>query len=307
MSTRPEAQHGTHDPGPYGVDQPVGGLRELLVPGAGVVAPGAANALTARVIEDLGFPLVYVTGAGVANTYLGAPDIGLVTLSELASHVRAIADAVSIPLVVDADTGFGNPLGVQRTVRTLERAGASAIQLEDQVDPKRCGHFDGQSVVPLKEMVQKVQAAVDSRRSDELLVIARTDGIGAVGMTEALDRAAAYTEAGADLVFVEGPTSLEDLARIPQSLPGVPMVANLVEGGKTPLTDRDTLAGLGYAMVLFANVALQASVRGMQTALGALRESGDLSAVRPLVAPWAERQRLVRKPGFDQAETHYVV
>jgi 2-methylisocitrate lyase-like PEP mutase family enzyme len=285
--------------------QSTASLRNLLQPGAAVLAPGAANALTARVIEDLGFEMLYVTGAGVANTFLGTPDIGLVTLTELADHVRAIADAVSIPFIVDADTGFGNPLGVQRTVRVLERAGASGIQIEDQIAPKKCGHFDGHSVITMSEMVQKVRAAVDARSSEELLVIARTDAISAVGFDEAIERAAAYQEAGADLVFVEGPQYLDQLKAIPKELPTSLLVANLVEGGKTPITNRETLGELGYAMALFANVALQASVHGMQHALTVLRDSGDLAQVRPLVAPWSERQRLVRKPQFDNLEEHY--
>ncbi|RYZ16153.1 MAG: isocitrate lyase/PEP mutase family protein [Myxococcaceae bacterium] len=280
-------------------------LRTLLQPGAAALTPGAPNALTARVIEDLGFDLLYVTGAGVANTYLGTPDIGQVTLTELAGHVRAIADVVSIPLVVDADTGFGNPLGVQRTVRVLEQAGASAIQIEDQVAPKKCGHFQGHSVIPASDMVQKVRAAVDARQSDDLLIIARTDAISAVGFGEAIERARAYEAAGADLVFVEGPQTLDQLRAIPKELPGARLVANLVEGGRTPIANREALGDFGYAMALFANVALQASVHGMQAALTVLRDSGDLSQVQPLVAPWAERQRLVRKAEFDALEVHY--
>lgn len=279
-------------------------LRDLVLPGRATPALGAANALTARVIEDLGFPVTYVTGAGVANTYLGVPDVGLVTLSELAEHVRAIAAAVSIPIIVDADTGFGNPIGVQRTFRTLEQAGASAVQIEDQISPKRCGHFDGQTVIARDEMVAKIHAAVDSRDGDVLL-IARTDAINAVGFDDALERASAYHQAGADVVFVEGPADREQLETIPTLLPGVPLVANLVEGGRTPLVDRETLASMGYGVALFANVALQASVQGMQNALTRLRDTGDLAQTRGLVAPWAERQRLVRKTEFDQTEQRY--
>lgn len=280
-------------------------LRTLIEPGNALLVPGAANALTARVIEDLGFQTLYVTGAGVANTYLGAPDLGLVTLTELVGHVGAIAEAVSIPIIVDADTGFGNALGVQRTVRALEKAGASALQLEDQVAPKRCGHFDGQTVIASSEMVQKIHAAVDARRSEDLLVIARTDAISALGFDLAMERAHAFRQAGADVVFVEGPRDLGQLKAIPQALPGVPVVANLVEGGKTPLVDRQTLADMGYGLALFANAALQASVYGMQQALTLLRETGDLGALRDVVVPWSERQRLVRKDVFDAADTKY--
>ncbi|WP_197519780.1 isocitrate lyase/PEP mutase family protein [Pseudonocardia sp. HH130630-07] len=218
-------------------------LHALVAPGSATPAIGASNALTARLVEDLGFGTVYVTGAGVANTYLGVPDIGLVSLTELAGHVRAIAESVSIPVIVDADTGFGNALGVQRTVRLLERAGAAAIQLEDQESPKRCGHFDGQTVISRSEMVQKVRAAVDTRAGD-LLLIARTDAINAVGFDDAIERAHAYREAGADVVFVEGPADRAQLEAVPGLLPGVPLVANLVEGGRTPIVDRADLAAM---------------------------------------------------------------
>ena len=280
-------------------------LATMIEPGNALLVPGAANALTARIIEDLGFEALYVTGAGVANTYLGAPDLGLVTLSELVGHVDAIAQAVSIPIIVDADTGFGNALGVQRTVRDLERAGASALQLEDQVTPKRCGHFDGQTVINQSEMVQKIAAATDARSSRSMLIIARTDAISSLGFDQALERAHAFHEAGADVVFVEGPRDLTQLRAIPLALPGVPVVANLVEGGKTPLVDRETLGKMGYAMALFANAALQASVFGMQNALTLLKETGDLEAVREIVAPWSERQRLVRKHEFDAAAAKF--
>ena len=179
-------------------------LRDLLR-GAKPVLPGAANALTARVIEDLGFAAIYVTGAGVTNTFLGMPDIGLISVTELAIHVGAMREAVALPLIVDADTGFGNALNVGRTIQTLERAGANAIQIEDQDFPKRCGHFSGKSVIPCAEMVQKIRAAVDARNDPDLVIMARTDAIAVNGFDDAMERAAAYIEAGADMTFVEAP------------------------------------------------------------------------------------------------------
>jgi 2-methylisocitrate lyase-like PEP mutase family enzyme len=191
-------------------------LRDILVPGAALLLPGVANALAARVVADQGFAAAYVTGAGIANTFFGVPDIGLVTVSELAAHVAAIREAFAGPLVVDADTGFGNAVNVVRTVQLLERAGADALQIEDQVFPKRCGHFAGKEVIPAAEMVAKIKAAVDTRHDPDLLIIARTDAIAPEGFAAALERAAAYREAGADVTFVEAPTSIEEIAEIPR-------------------------------------------------------------------------------------------
>src|SRR3984893_7587799 len=246
-------------------------FRDLLKPGAAVVLPGVANALAARVVADLGFAAAYVTGAGIANTHLGIPDNGLVTLTELAEHVGAIRDVFSGPLVVDADTGFGNAGNVVPTVRLLERAGADALQIEDQVFPKRCGHFAGKEVIPAAEMAGKIKAAVDARRA--LLIIARTDAIAPEGYEAALARAAAYREAGADVTFVEAPTSLEEIADIPRRLPW-PQLLNIVLGGRTPELPNEKLKQLGYAGVIYANVALQSALKGMQAALGELRRKG---------------------------------
>jgi len=279
-------------------------LRDMLRPGAALLLPGVSNALAARVVADLGFPAAYVTGAGIANTYLGVPDNGLVTLSELADHVTAIRDVFEGPLVVDADTGFGNALNMVRTVQRLERAGADALQIEDQVFPKRCGHFSGKEVIPAAEMVAKIKAAVDARRDGDLLVIARTDAIAPEGFEAAIARASAYREAGADVTFVEAPTSMDEIADIPRRLPW-PQLMNIVLGGRTPELPNEQLKALGYAGVIYANVALQAAVLGMQTALGELRRHGHMGDAIKLVADFAERQRLVHKDAFDALERKY--
>jgi 2-methylisocitrate lyase-like PEP mutase family enzyme len=279
-------------------------LRDMLRPGAALLLPGVSNALAARVVADLGFPAAYVTGAGIANTYLGIPDNGLVTLSELADHVTAIRDVFEGPLVVDADTGFGNALNMVRTVQRLERAGADALQIEDQVFPKRCGHFSGKEVIPALEMVAKIKAAVDARRNGELLIIARTDAIAPEGFEAAIARANAYREAGADVTFVEAPTSMDEIADIPRRLPW-PQLMNIVLGGRTPELPNEQLKALGYAGVIYANVALQAAVLGMQTALGELRRHGHMGDAVRLVADFAERQRLVHKDAFDALERKY--
>jgi 2-methylisocitrate lyase-like PEP mutase family enzyme len=279
-------------------------FRNMLTPGAAVLLPGVANALAARVVADLGFPVAYVTGAGIANTFLGVPDIGLVSVTELAEHVAAIRDAFPGPLVVDADTGFGNAMNLVRTVQLLERAGADALQIEDQVFPKRCGHFSGKHVIPTVEMVTKIKAAVDTRRDGDLLIIARTDAIAPEGFEEAIARAAAYREAGADVTFVEAPTSMEQIVDIPRLLPW-PQLLNIVIGGRTPELPNEKVKELGYAGVIYANVALQAALLGMQAALGELRRNGCMRDATKLVIDFSERQRLVRKDEFDALEREY--
>jgi 2-methylisocitrate lyase-like PEP mutase family enzyme len=279
-------------------------LRDLLRARKAVLLPGAANALTARVIEDLGFAAIYVTGAGVTNTFLGMPDIGLISVTELAIHVGAMREAVALPLIVDADTGFGNALNVGRTIQTLERAGANAIQIEDQDFPKRCGHFSGKSVIPCAEMVQKIRAAVDARNDPDLVIMARTDAIAVNGFDDAMERAAAYIEAGADMTFVEAPHSKDQIAAIPARLP-TPQLINIVAGGLTPMIPLHELEHMGYAMVLYANAALQAAVAGMQKVLGQLKERGSLAGRANDLASFEERQRLVQKPQFDALEKKY--
>ena len=268
-----------------------------------VLLPGAANALAARVAEECGFEAVYVTGAGIANTFLGVPDIGLVTLDELVAHTEAIADAVALPLVVDADTGFGNAIGVMRTVRRLERAGASAIQLEDQRFPKRCGHFENKEVIDPEEAASKISAAAEARSDPNLVIIARTDAAATEGLEAAVARARAYVGSGADAVFIEAPRSKEELVALPGLLPGVPMVANLVEGGKTPLVPMDELSG--FAFVLYANAALQGAISGMRQVLVSLKDRGVLDPESVPLARWDERQALVRKKEFDELESRF--
>jgi 2-methylisocitrate lyase-like PEP mutase family enzyme len=279
-------------------------LRRLVGARNGLVVPGAYDALSARVIEDAGHAAIYVTGAGVTNGHLGLPDVGVISLSELSAQVAAMRNVTTVPLIVDADTGFGNPVNVWHTVRVLERAGASAIQLEDQVFPKRCGHFDGKMVIPAEEMVQKVKAAVEARRSDDFLVIARTDAIATSGFEAALERAARYVEAGADLTFVEAPGTREHLERIGRSLP-VPQVANIVVGGRTPALPLEELKAFGFAMVLYANVALQAAMLATRRALEELKAAGMCSADSPLLVDFVERQRLVDKSFYDALERRY--
>lgn len=280
-------------------------LKAALEERRALLAPGAANALTARIAEDLGFETVYVTGAGIANTTYGLPDIGLTTVTEVANTVAAIADCCSLPLIVDADTGFGNPLNMIRTVRTLERAGANALQIEDQHFPKRCGHFTGKTVVSRAEMCEKVKAAVDSRHNAETLIIARTDAFAMEGLEAALDRASAYIEAGADVTFVEAPTKREELEAIANRLP-VPQVANLVIGGKTPLLPQSALKDMGFGLVLYANVALQASIIAIRDVFSALMGEGTIEAIAGRIATFQDRQEVVQKSHWDMLERRYI-
>ena len=226
-------------------------LRSRLAAPPILVAPGVYDALTAHLAERAGFSAVYVSGAGIAYTRLGRPDIGLVTMSEVADTVALIRDRVGSHLIVDADTGYGNALNVARTVRLFERAGANAIQIEDQAFPKRCGHLDNKTLIPAQEMVGKIKAALDARHSRETLVIARTDAIAVEGFEPAIARAVAYRDAGADVLFVEAPKTCDELKRISPALKGVPLMANMVEGGKTPPLKAADLEALGFALVIF--------------------------------------------------------
>lgn len=281
-------------------------LRDRLERRDALLAPGAGNALTARIIQDAGFDVCYVTGAGIANTHLGAPDVGLVTATELAGTTAAIAEICTLPLVVDMDTGFGNAVNAYRTVRVLERAGASALQIEDQDFPKKCGHFSGKAVIPVQEMCAKIRAAADAREDRNLLIIGRTDARAIEGLEAALDRAEKYVEAGADLTFVEAPTSVDEMRAITARLK-VPQVANMVVGGRTPLLPQAELADIGFSLVLYANTALQAAMKAMSDAMAALKRDGGVHNVIDRLAGFEERQRLVDKDFYDALEKKYAV
>jgi 2-methylisocitrate lyase-like PEP mutase family enzyme len=225
-------------------------------------------------------------------------------LTEITDTVSAISDVVALPLLVDADTGFGNALNMRRTVRSLERAGAAGIQIEDQMFPKKCGHFSGKAVIPLAEMVQRIKAAVDSRRDQDLQIIARTDARAIDGLEAAIARAHAFLEAGADATFIEAPLEEAELARIGRELPA-PQIANIVFGGMTPDLGQGRLAELGYSLVLYANASLQAALKASRDVLAALKQDGSLHAVADKLASFSERQRTVAKPTYDALEQRY--
>src|SRR5437762_11529819 len=279
-------------------------LKELLASRRAATLPGTPNALFARVIAAHGFEALYVTGAGIANMSLGVPDVGLVDLTELAEHVAAISDAVTIPVLADADTGFGNALNVGRTVRLLERAGAAGIQIEDQVFPKKCGHFSGKQVIAAAEMMQKIKAAVDARIDQGVQIVARTDARAIEGIDAAIARAQAYAEAGADVTFVEAPRDAGEMRRIATEI-RVPQIANMVFGGLTPPLPQSELAQLGFGGVLYANAALQAALKSVDDVMAALKKDGSLAQVADRLAGFEERQQAVDKARFDELEQRY--
>jgi len=251
-------------------------LREKLGKRKIVVAPGVFDGLSARLADTAGFEALYLSGASLAYTRFGRPDVGLVSMNEVADAIGAIREVVDLPLIVDADTGFGNALNVKRTVSVFERRGAAAIQLEDQTTPKRCGHLDGKALISPGEMVGKVRAACDARHDTDTLIVARTDAIAVEGLDGALDRAERYLEAGADILFVEAPQTRPQLEQIAGKFAGrIPLMANMVEGGKTPLADRDDLAGLGFRLVIFPGGLVRALARTAQDYFTSLHEHGS--------------------------------
>ncbi|WP_109467096.1 isocitrate lyase/PEP mutase family protein [Albibacillus kandeliae] len=256
-------------------------LRELLAAPEILLAPGVFDALTASIAEKAGFKAVYLSGAAVAYTRLGMPDIGLSTMTEMADTLALIRDRISLPIVIDADTGFGNALNAQRTMRIYERAGASALQVEDQTYPKRCGHLSDKSLIPTSEMCGKIRAMADARASEETLIIGRTDAIAVEGFDAALERGAAYIEAGADALFIEAPRSLDQLRKVGEILGSrVPLMANMVEGGATPMVPPEQLQDLGYSLVIFPGGIVRALARTAEEYYASLLGTGSNVAFR---------------------------
>ena len=271
-----------------------------------VIAPGVFDALTALTCTQAGFTTLYLSGAAIAYTRLGRPDIGLVSSTEVAQTVALIRDRVSAHLIVDADTGYGNALNVARTMREFERAGASAIQLEDQSFPKRCGHLEGKSLVAADEMCGKIKAALDARRSDQTLVIARTDAIAVEGFERAVERVARYRDAGADLLFVEAPQSRDELARVAAALgSGGLLMANMVEGGKTPLLPAEELERIGFALVIFPGGTVRAVARTLQEYYASLKTHGSTKPFRARMLDFLEINALIGTPEMVELGKRY--
>jgi 2,3-dimethylmalate lyase len=281
-------------------------LRQLLAGDSIVVAPGAHDALTAKIIEKTGFPVVYMTGYGQAASHLGKPDVGLLTMSEMVARAANIVEAVNIPVIADADTGFGNAINVMRTVREYEKAGVAAIQLEDQVAPKKCGHMIGRQVVPQAEMVGKIKAAVDARKDKDLVIIARTDARTVHGIEAAIERAKAYEQAGADILFIESPESLEEMKKI-TSMFSVPVLANMVEGGRTPLLPVQELAELGYDIAIFPTASTYTLALAITRLMENLKQTGTTAGMLDQMVTFTEFNELIGLPQIREREKTYVI
>lgn len=280
-------------------------FQQLLASKDTFILPGAFDAMTARIIEETGFKAIYATGAGISNAQLGWADVGLTTLTEIAQVVSWMSEVTTVPIVVDADTGFGNAINMQRTVKVLEKAGAAALQIEDQVMPKKCGHFNGKEVISKDEMVGKIKAALDARTDDQLAIIARTDALGVLGFDEAIERANAYKEAGAHAIFVEAPTTYEQLSRITKEVSGIPHIINLVEGGKTPLVSRQEAQNLGFQIMLCANSALRGAIKGATDAMQILMRDESQENIHGVICTWEQRQELFKLKEIQQLEKQY--
>lgn len=280
-------------------------LRELLTAPEPVLAPGVYDALSARLVEAAGFPAVYMTGFGTAAALLGQPDIGLLGMSEMVDNARRIVQAVRAPVIADADTGYGNPLNVIRTVHAYETAGVAAIHLEDQVMPKRCGHTEGKQVIPRDEMVEKIRAAVAARQSSDFVIIARTDARAIEGIEGALQRALCYAEAGADVLFVEAPQNEQEIETVATTLSGVPLLFNWLEGGKTPPLSLPRLQALGFRIVIFPLCALLAATRALTATLEQVRMAGTPLPVMPQLMPFTDFLAFIGMPEMRELELQF--
>jgi 2,3-dimethylmalate lyase len=282
-------------------------LRELLNSGQTIVAPGAFDPLAARLVEEAGFAAVYMTGFGTSAALLGRPDVGLLTMTEMADSAGRIAACVDIPLIADADTGYGNPLNVIRTVGAYEAAGVAGIHIEDQVAPKKCGHLEGKLVIPAQEMAEKIRAAVEARTQPEFVIIARTDARAVEGLERALQRGRMYREAGADVLFIEALTSEEEADQAVRAFPGVPLLFNWAEGGKTPPISLDRVEELGYRIVIFPIRTLLAATAAMRRILQEIARAGTPAAAMHELPTFAEFVDFIGLPQVREAEQRYAV
>lgn len=277
-------------------------LRSLVDAGGTIVLPGVVDGLTARLVEDAGFAAGYITGAGVANTTLGLPDIGLLTFDAMLTQAMRITAVTSIPFIIDGDTGYGGPTTTRNAVHQFERLGIAGIQIEDQALPKRCGHFDGKQLVTTAEMQMKVDAIAQARSNPDFLIIARTDARAVEGLPAALERVRAYHRAGADVLFVEAPQDLDEVRHVAEQLDGVPLLLNIVEGGKTPAVTAAEAAELGITFLLHANFLMRSMIKSVQGSLAHLRTAGETASVPERYVTWEERQRILGLPQLDEWE-----
>ncbi|MDP4127182.1 MAG: isocitrate lyase/PEP mutase family protein [Bacillota bacterium] len=281
-------------------------LRELIAAKEILVAPGAHDALTAKIIEKIGFNAVYMTGYGQAASHIGTPDVGLLTMTEMLSRANNLASAVNIPVIADGDTGFGNAINVMRTVRQYEMAGVAAIQLEDQVAPKKCGHMIGRQVISKEEMVGKIKAAVEARENPDFVIIARTDSRTVHGIEEAIQRGKAYQEAGADVLFIESPESVEEMKTITSSF-DIPVLANMVEGGRTPLLSSKELEELGFNLVIFPTASTYIAAQAIKNLMEEIRDKGTTKDLMGQMIPFEEFNQFIGLTEIRQLESKYVL
>ena len=285
---------------------PRASLRELMRRPEPLVAPGAYDALSARLIEQAGFAAVYMTGFGTTASLIGRPDVGLLSGAEMVDNARRIVAAVDVPVIADADTGYGNAINVVRTVQLYEQAGVAGIQLEDQVMPKKCGHMSGKLLIGADEMVGKLRAAVEARRDPDLLIIARTDAVAVTGVGDAITRARAFAEAGADVLFVEAPTSEDDIARVAKELSGVaPLVFNWAEGGRTPPLSLERITELGFSLVIYPIGTLLAATAGIRALLATLKSEGTPASALPPLPGFDEFTDLIGLPEIQELEQRF--
>ena len=281
-------------------------LRQLMSSGSPLLAPGAYDALSARLIEQAGFDAVYMTGFGTTASLIGRPDVGLLSGAEMVDNARRIVSAVDVPVIADADTGYGNAINVVRTVQLYEQAGVAGIQLEDQVMPKKCGHMTGKLLIGAEEMAGKLRAAVAARRDPDLLIIARTDAVAVTGVDDAIARARAFAEAGADALFVEAPTSEEDIERVAKELTGVaPLVFNWAEGGRTPPLSLDRIGELGFSLVIYPIGALLAATAGIRSLLATLKAEGTPASALSGLPTFEAFTNLIGLPEVQQLEQRF--
>jgi len=279
-------------------------MRQLFQTGKMIVAPGAHDALTAKIIGKTGFDAVYMTGYGQAASHLGNPDVGLLTMSEMVARASAIVEAAGVPVIADADTGFGNAINVRRTVREYEKAGVAVIQLEDQVMPKKCGHMLGRQVIPKEEMVGKIKAAADARMDDDFMIMARTDARTIMGIDEAIERGLAYQEAGADIIFIESPESKEEMVMINKAIK-VYTLANMVEGGRTPMLPNQELEALGYNLVIYPTASTYLTTKAMLTLMETLKKEGTTATMIPEMVTFSEFNDLIGLAEIRALEAKY--
>lgn len=279
-------------------------LRRLIAAGGYTIVPGAYDTLTARLVEQAGFAAVYLTGGGYSRAS-GYPDLGLLTLGENVRFIGLTVEAVAVPVIADADTGYGNAINVIRTVREYEKAGVAAFHIEDQVSPKKCGHYEGKEVIARAEMVGKIKAAVDTRQDADLVIIARSDARAVEGLDAAIDRVNAYLEAGADVGFVEAPQSVEELRQVGRQVQG-PALVNVFEGGKTPMLGATELAAMGFRLGIYPSQTHRAAIRAAQRVLAALKQDGDTNRVDADLATFQEREEAVGTDRWRALEERYM-